>query len=95
MNLNANKALILNPLSLKAIQSVNIFSFITWQSFFVDKDFLNEAISAYLRELLALVKDDKELLKLYDDFKEILTSCIMYVHEHVFDYFKVVDKNGQ
>ena len=94
MNLNANKALILNPLSLKAIQSVNIFSFITWQSFFVDKDFLNEAISAYLRELLALVKDDKELLKLYDDFKEVLTSCIMYVHEHVFDYFKVVDKNG-
>lgn len=94
MNLNANKALVLNPLSLKAIQSVNIFSFITWQSFFVNKDFLNEAINAYLRELLIFVKDDDDLLNLYNDFKGILISCIMYVHEHVFDYFKIVDKNG-
>lgn len=93
-NINANKALVYNPGFCRKIQSCTMFSFITWQSFFINKENLKIAIDAYFREIEILIKDNDRLFPLLDNMRKSLEKAIFYVSENIYEYFSEIDKDG-
>ena len=89
-SITSNKAFL--P-SYRKIQSVNMFSFITWQSYFLEETF-EDSINAYVEKNLKLVEEDSKNLILYNEIKLSLIKAINFVKENIFEYFKIIDKAG-
>ena len=93
-SINANKALVYDPGFCRKIQSCSMFSFVTWQSFFENKENLEIAVNAYFREIEILIKDNKLLFPLLEDTKKALKKAVFYVAKNIYEYFLEVDKAG-
>ena len=80
--LSSNKAII------RTIQSCNLFCFIAWQSMFVDKDYFMNCLDSYFEKLQKSINGDHELTNVFEETKNAITKAALYVHEHIYDYFK-------
>lgn len=90
--INTNKAVV------KKISSCSPYAFITWQDIFTHKnDFekggkQQKGLITLFNEFYSKLEEINSDMKDFDIIKNAMNKAILYVSEHVYDYFQKVDK---
>ena len=93
-----SKIISTNKAVVKKISSCSPFAFITWQDVFVKKnDFekdgkTQKGLETLFNEFYSKLKEINSEMEDFDIIKNAMNKAVLYVSEHIYDYFQKKDK---